>query len=91
MDGIAHVYGEYVQFVCVDDRLFHLAHHSSFVTLNDTTQTDERMSAYVDTIVDSLFSLVVTLNTLPITRAQPDSAAALVAQRLDEQLRSHLI
>ena len=88
---IARVYDEYVQFVCVDDQLFHLAHSQSFVTLNDTTQTDERMSAYVDSIVDSLFSLIVTLNTLPIIRAQPDGAASLVAQRLDDRLRSHLI
>ena len=88
---IARVYDEYVQFVCVDEQLFHLAHSHSFQTLNDTTQTDERMGAYVDSIVDSLFSLVVTLNTLPIIRAQPDGAAALVAQRLDDRLRSHLI
>ena len=88
---IARVYDEYVQFVCVEEQLFHLAHSQSFVTLNDTTQTDERMSAYVDSIVDSLFSLIVTLNTLPIIRAQPDGAAALVAQRLDDRLRSHLI
>ena len=88
---IARVYDEYVQFVCVDEQLFHLAHAHSFATINDTTQTDERMSAYVDTIVDSLFSLIVTLNTLPIIRAQPEGAAALVAQRLDERLRSHLI
>ena len=88
---IAKVYDEYVQFVALEDGLVTLNQKDSFVTMNDTRQSDEAMSAFIDQVVDSLFSVIVSLGSVPIIRASPEGAAALVGQRLDERLRAHLI
>ena len=88
---IARVYDEYVHFVALEDALITLNQPRSFQTINDSRQSDAAMSAFVDQIVEALFCVAVSLGSVPVVRAQPDGAAALVASRLDERLRAHLI
>ena len=88
---IAKVYDEYVHFVSLEDALITLNQPQSFLTINDTRQSDDAMSTFIDTVVDALFSVVVSLGAVPVIRASPDGAAALVGTRLDERLRGHLI
>ena len=88
---IARVYDEYVHFIALEEALLTLNTQRSFLTINDTRQSDDAMTTFIDSIVDSLFSIVVSLAVVPVIRASPDGAAALVAQRLDERLKGHLI
>ena len=41
-------------------------------------------------IVDSLFSVLVTLSVVPIIRCSPGHAAEAIARQLDQRLRDHL-
>ena len=88
---IARLYDEYTHFISLEEQLVTLNAQHSFVTINDTRQSDDAVSSFIDTITDSLFSLVVSLGVVPVIRASPEGAAALVASRLDERLRAHLI
>jgi hypothetical protein len=44
----------------------------------------------METIVDSLFSVFVTLGTVPIIRCPRGNAAEMVAEKLDKKLRENL-
>lgn len=44
----------------------------------------------MDKIVDSLFSVFVTLGTVPIIRSPKGNAAEMVAKKLDKKLRENL-
>jgi hypothetical protein len=44
----------------------------------------------IDEIVDSLFSVLVTMGVVPIIRSPRNNAAEMVAQKLDQKLRDHL-
>lgn len=48
------------------------------------------MEVLVNAIVDSLFSVFVTLGTVPIIRCPRNSAAEIVAEKLDKKLRDNL-
>lgn len=88
---IGKIYDEYCQFVCLEDQLFSFNLQQSFIPLNDATQSEQKTLSYLETIIESLFSIIVTIGVVPIIRASPEGAAALVASKLDEKLRAHLI
>jgi hypothetical protein len=48
------------------------------------------MEAMMDSIVDSLFSVCVTLGNVPIIRCPKNSAAEMVARKLEKKLRENL-
>lgn len=51
---------------------------------------DTEMDFIIDSIVDSLFSVFVTLGNVPIIRSPKGNAAEMVAKRLDKKLRENL-
>jgi hypothetical protein len=52
--------------------------------------TEDEMSRTLDTVADGLFSLLATLNVVPIIRAPRGNAAEQVAQKLHKRLRDSL-
>lgn len=48
------------------------------------------MELIINTIVDSLFSVCVTLGTIPIIRCPKNSAAEMISEKLDKKLRDNL-
>lgn len=48
------------------------------------------METMMDIVVDSLFSVFVTLGTVPIIRCPRGNAAAMVAEKLDKKLRENV-
>jgi len=88
--SIAKVYDQYCDFVCLDRQLVSLDMKNSFLRLT-RPKSDQALMTYVDRIVDSLFSVFVTLQQVPIIRASPGNAAALAAQRLHAKFREHLL
>jgi hypothetical protein len=51
---------------------------------------DTEIITSIDEIVDSLFSVLVTMGVVPIIRSPRNNAAEMVAQKLDQKLRDHL-
>ena len=91
---IQKVYDQYVNFISLENEMFTLRHQNSsslsYHALNRGSVTDEEMDSMLNQMVDSLFSVCVTLGTIPIIRCPKGNAAEAVATRLDKKLRENL-
>ncbi|KRT80283.1 hypothetical protein AMK59_7355, partial [Oryctes borbonicus] len=74
--------------------MFILKHQNSdslsYYAINRGDMKDTEMELIMDTIVDSLFSVFVTLGSVPIIRSPKGNAAEMVAKKLDKKLRENL-
>ena len=61
-----------------------------YYDLNKGSVKDSEMETMLNSITESLFSLCVTLGTVPIIRCPPGNAAEAVAMKLDKKLRDNL-
>jgi hypothetical protein len=55
--------------------------------MNSAVVTDEELDSAVDKIVSGLFSVVVTMGSIPIIRCPKEGAAEMIAAKLDRKLR----
>ncbi|WVQ90244.1 hypothetical protein IAS59_004021 [Cryptococcus gattii] len=62
----------------------------SYVVLNDPRATEVDIEEEVGRIARGLFSVVTTMNMVPIIRCPRGNAAEMVARRLDAKLRDHI-
>jgi sec1 family domain-containing protein 1 len=89
---IAQVYDQYLNFIVSEPDLFSLGMGKNiYWTMNSASTTDEDLAACVDRIVSGLFSVVVTMGSIPIIRCPKGAAAEMVAIRLDRKLRDHVL
>ncbi|CAG0889430.1 unnamed protein product [Cyprideis torosa] len=92
--NIAKVYDQYVNFISLEDDLFVLKQQGgealNYYAINRGDVQDTEMNTIMDTIVDSLFSVCVSLGTIPVIRCQKGNAAEMVAEKLDKKLRETL-
>lgn len=92
--NIHKVYDQYVNFITLEDDMFVLKHQNSdslsYYTINRANTQDFEMEGIMDCIVDSLFSVFVTLGNVPIIRCPKNSAAEMVARKLEKKLRENL-
>lgn len=92
--SVHKVYDQYVNFITLEDDMFVLRHQNSdplsYYAINRANTQDAEMEAIMDTMVDSLFSVCVTLGSVPIVRAPRGTAAEMVARKLDKRLRENL-
>lgn len=87
----AKLYDQYMNFVCLDSRLFSLALPRTYVQLNDPAATEQQIEATITEVVNGLFSVLVTLGVVPIIRSPKGGAAQMVASQLDARIRDHLV
>lgn len=91
---VQKLFDQYVNFICMENEMFVLRHQESsslsYHALNTPAVTDSGMEEMLSQIVDSLFSVCVTLGTVPILRCPKGNAAEAVASRLDKKLRENL-
>lgn len=91
---ITKLFDQYLNFISVEDDMFTLRHQDrdsiSYYAINRGDVKDTEMEQTMDTIVDSLFSVFVTLGTVPIIRSPRGNAAEMVAEKLDKKLRENL-
>lgn len=92
--NIHKVYDQYVNFITLEDDMFVLKHQNSdalsYYAINRANTQDFEMEGIMDSIVDSLFSVFVTLGNVPIIRAPKNTAAEMVARKLEKKLRENL-
>ncbi|XP_078593505.1 sec1 family domain-containing protein 1-like [Branchiostoma floridae x Branchiostoma japonicum] len=92
---ISKVFDQYLNFITLEDDMFTLRHSQnreaiSYYAINKGDVQDLEMEASMDAIVDSLFSVFVTLGTVPIIRSPRGNAAEMVAEKLDKKLRENI-
>ncbi|ESP00794.1 hypothetical protein LOTGIDRAFT_200665 [Lottia gigantea] len=91
---VSKIYDQYLNFISLEDDLFTLRHQDreaiSYYALNRGDVKDTEMEVIMDVIVDSLFSVFVTLGVVPIIRSARGNAAEMVAEKLDKKLRENV-
>ncbi|XP_018571692.1 protein sly1 homolog [Anoplophora glabripennis] len=92
--NIHKVFDQYVNFISLEDDMFILKHqHSdaiSYYNINKGDIKDTEMGSIMNSVVEGLFSVFVTLGTVPIIRSPKGNAAEMVAKQLDKKLRDNL-
>ncbi|XP_064599833.1 sec1 family domain-containing protein 1-like [Liolophura sinensis] len=91
---VSKVFDQYLNFISLEDDMFTLRHQDrdsiSYYAINRGDVKDTEIEATMDIIVDSLFSVFVTLGTVPLIQCPRGNAAEMVAQKLDKKLRENL-
>lgn len=92
--NIHKVFDQYLNFITIEEDFFVLRHQNgddiSYHALNRGEIKDTEMECIIDTIVDGLFSVFVTLGTVPIIRCPKGNAAEMVSKKLDKKLRENV-
>ena len=91
-DNIAQLYDQYLNFIVAEPDLFSLGMgKEAYWTLNSAKPSDEELDSSIDRIVSGLFSVSVTMGSIPIIRCPPGTAAQAIASKLDRKLRDHVL
>lgn len=87
-DHISQLYDQYLNFIVSEPDLFSLGMGTNtYWTMNSAATSDEELDSAVDRIVSGLFSVVVTMGSIPIIRCPKQGAAEMIAAKLDRKLR----
>lgn len=88
---ISQVYDQYLNFLVQEPNSYSLGMENVYSTLANPKVREEDIEEIVTKIVNGMFSVVLTSGTIPIIRATRGNAAEMVAQKLDEKLRNHVL
>lgn len=92
--NIRKIYDQYLNFIALEDDLFVLResqkHMISFHAINRSEASEREISTTIDYVVDCLFSVFETLNTIPIIRSPRGGSAELVADKLAKRMSEAL-
>lgn len=89
LQGIASVHDQFVEFACLEARLFSLNVPRSYVRYNDPGATAADMEAAMNGIAAGLFSVVATLGSVPVIRCPRGGAPEMVARKLNRLITEH--
>lgn len=90
---VMKVFDQYINFISLEKHMFILKNNPedySYFNLNKSNLKDHEMMSIIDSTVDGLYSVFVTLGVIPIIRCPPGNAAEMVAEKLDKRLRENL-
>jgi hypothetical protein len=87
---VAQVYDQHLNFVSLEPNLFSLQLPNSYLLANNHTTPEAAIEALLGRIVSSLFSVMLSLEALPILRCPRGGIAEAVAGKLDARLRDYL-
>ncbi|KTB19042.1 Protein SLY1 [Nakaseomyces glabratus] len=90
-DKVKQVYDQYLDFVVTEPELFSLELPTAYSILNNPQSDEETITSLCSTIADGLFNTIITLNSIPIIRAQKNGPAEIVAEKLSSKLRDYVI
>lgn len=68
LECIASVHDQFVEFACLENRLFTLNVKESYVLYNNPGATGDDMERAMNGIAGGLFSVVATLGSVPVIR-----------------------
>ena len=91
-ESIAQIYDQYLNFIVAEPDLFSLGMgKEAYWTLNSAKATDADVDSSIDRIVSGLFSVSVTMGSIPVIRCPQGGAAQDIAAKLDRKLRDHVL
>ena len=91
-ESISQIYDQYLNFIVSEPDLFSLGMgKEAYWMLNSAKATDAEVDSSIDRIVSGLFSVSVTMGSIPIIRCPQGGAAQDIAAKLDRKLRDHVL
>eukprot|EP00484_Ammonia_sp_Unknown_P006025 CAMPEP_0197075786 /NCGR_PEP_ID=MMETSP1384-20130603/211784_1 /TAXON_ID=29189 /ORGANISM="Ammonia sp." /LENGTH=669 /DNA_ID=CAMNT_0042514635 /DNA_START=53 /DNA_END=2062 /DNA_ORIENTATION=- len=87
---LTKMYDQYINYISLSPDLFTLNIANCYESLNGKGQAESHIVAILNQIVDSLFCVLVSLQTIPIIRAQNSGAAQQIAKQLNDKISTHL-
>jgi hypothetical protein len=90
---IASLHDQYVNYVCLEERLFSLHQNNSYQIMHASGTTDAQMQSFMGDIAMGLLSVVASTGSLPIVRCPRGGATEMVARSLHQLLleQGHLV
>lgn len=91
-ENIAQVFDQYLNFIVAEPDLFSLGlGNDAYYKINSGKTSDDDLDAVIDKVVSGLFSVSVTMGSIPIIRCPKGGAAEMIATKLDRKLRDHIL
>lgn len=91
-EHIAQVFDQYLNFIVAEPDLFSLGMgKESYFTFSSAKVEETVVEAALDRIVSGLFSVAVTMGSVPIIRCPQSELAKVIATKLDRKLRDHVL
>lgn len=91
-ESISQIFDQYLNFIVAEPDLFSLGMgKEAYWTLNSAKPADAEVDSTIDRIVSGLFSVSVTMGSIPIIRCPQGGAAQDIAAKLDRKLRDHVL
>ncbi|KAJ5594028.1 uncharacterized protein N7459_000236 [Penicillium hispanicum] len=91
-ESVAQVFDQYLNFIVAEPDLFSLGlGNDAYYKINSPKTSDEDLDTIVNQVVSGLFSVSVTMGSIPIIRCPKGGAAELIATKLDRKLRDHIL
>lgn len=91
-EHIAQVFDQYLNFIVAEPDLFSLGMgKESYYTFSSAKVEETVVEAALDRIVSGLFSVAVTMGSVPIIRCPQSELAKVIATKLDRKLRDHVL
>lgn len=88
---ISSLYDQYLNFIVSEPNIYSLGMPDVYSILANPKSQEEQIEGLINQIVNGLFSVVLTSGEIPIIRCTRGNAAEMVAQKLDEKLRNHVL
>jgi hypothetical protein len=88
---IGQVYDQYLNFIVSEPNIYSLGMESVYSKLANPKVQEDEIQGIINQIVNGLFSVVLTSGSIPIIRCTRGNAAEMIAQKLDEKLRNHVL
>jgi len=87
---INKIHDQFVNFISLENDMFTLSSANSnlqsYYNLNKPDLKNDEINSIVESVVNSLYCIFVTLGTLPVIRCPPGNIADMVAKSLSEKL-----
>ncbi|CAK9439839.1 uncharacterized protein LODBEIA_P39390 [Lodderomyces beijingensis] len=87
---IKQVWDQYLDFIVTEPNLFSLNIAEIFTNFNKSGTSEDTIHRLVGKISDGIMSLIITMDVVPIIRAQQNGPAEFVAQELDLKIREYI-
>ncbi|KAF1939428.1 SEC1 family transport protein-like protein SLY1 [Clathrospora elynae] len=86
-EHIAQLFDQTLDYVCLDPDLFSLNMKGIFHTLQSALTADKDLENCMDRVVDGLYSVIATMESIPVIRCPKGGAAEHISAKLDRKLR----
>ncbi len=87
---LTKIYDQYINYISLSPNLFTLNLKNCYQNLNSHQSSDQNIKQILTDIVESLFCVIATLQTIPIIRCQKGGAAQQIGEQLSNKISNHL-